>query len=147
MLTSPDPEAALAFLPVGALYVLLAPFPWMITNLRQLITLPELLIWWALVPIMIKGYWFAIRHRMSESFAITFFTVSLTLAYALYQSNAGTAFRHRAQLYVFFFIFISIGLELRRVAKLERRRGLNRGQVTVTPYAPAPVQAVGGRSS
>ena len=38
-----DPEAAISFLPVGLLYVLFAPFPWMMTNLRQLITLPELI--------------------------------------------------------------------------------------------------------
>ncbi|HXG95305.1 MAG TPA: glycosyltransferase family 39 protein [Blastocatellia bacterium] len=116
-----DPQAALAFLPLGILYVLFAPFPWMIGNLRQLITLPELVAWWLLVPFLLRGYFFALRHRLRESFAITVFTVSLTIAYALYQSNVGTAYRHRAQLYVFFFIFISIGLELRRAAKQKRR--------------------------
>ncbi|HEX8184623.1 MAG TPA: hypothetical protein VF747_07720, partial [Blastocatellia bacterium] len=108
-------------LPIGVLYVLFAPFPWMINNLRQLITLPELIIWWALVPMMMRGYWHAIRHRLRESFVICVFILSLTLAYALYQSNAGTAYRHRAQLYVFFFIFIAIGLDLRRTARLKRQ--------------------------
>src|SRR5436853_1765664 len=112
-----DPKAAFAYLPLGLLYVLLAPFPWMITNLRQLITLPELIAWWALMPMLLRGYWYGIRHRLKETFAISIFTISLTLVYALYQSNVGTAYRHRAQLYIFFFIFISIGLELRRAAK------------------------------
>jgi hypothetical protein len=116
-----DPAAAIGFLPIGVLYVLFAPFPWMINNLRQLITLPELIIWWALVPMMMRGYWHAIRHRLRESFVICVFILSLTLAYALYQSNAGTAYRHRAQLYVFFFIFIAIGLDLRRTARLKRQ--------------------------
>src|SRR6185369_11572077 len=116
-----DPKAAIGFLPVGLVYVLFAPFPWMMTNLRQLITLPELLIWWALVPMLIKGYWYAIRHRLKESFAICVFTIGLTLSYALYQSNVGTAYRHRAQLYVFFIIFISMGLELRREARQRKR--------------------------
>jgi len=116
-----DPSAALGFLPIGLLYVLFAPFPWTITNVRQLITLPELLVWWALVPMLIKGYWFAIRHRLKETFSICVFTIGLTLVYALYQSNVGTAYRHRAQLYVFFIIFISAGLQLRREAK-ERKR-------------------------
>src|SRR5215475_6381086 len=53
-----DPEAALGYLPLGITYVLLAPFPWMINNLRQLITLPELIAWWALMPLMVRGYWF-----------------------------------------------------------------------------------------
>jgi hypothetical protein len=116
-----DPRAALTFLPVGTLYVLFAPFPWMISNLRQLITLPELIVWWALVPMLVKGYWFAIRHRLRESFVICVFTLGLTLTYALYQTNVGTAYRHRAQLYVFFFVFISMGLELRRAERMKRQ--------------------------
>lgn len=116
-----DPQAALSFLPIGLVYVLFAPFPWMITNVRQFITLPELIAWWILVPMVVKGFWYAVRHRLRESFALVIFTVGLTLVYALYQSNVGTAYRHRAQLYVFFFIFISIGLDLRRKAKLEKK--------------------------
>lgn len=133
-----DPQAALAFLPIGLVYVLFAPFPWMITNLRQLITLPELIAWWLLVPMVVKGFWYAVRHRLKESFAIVIFTVGLTLVYALYQSNVGTAYRHRAQLYVFFFIFISIGLDLRRKAKLQRRSRMVFGRPSVAPVrAPA----------
>jgi hypothetical protein len=116
-----DPQAAIGYLPLGTLYMLFAPFPWMVTNMRQLITLPELVVWWALVPMLLKGFWYAVRHRLKESFAICIFTLGLTLAYALYQTNVGTAYRHRAQLYVFFFIFISFGLELRREAKMKGR--------------------------
>jgi hypothetical protein len=49
------------------------------------------------------------------------FTLGLTLVYALYQGNVGTAYRQRAQLYVFFFIFISVGWELRRQSKMVRQ--------------------------
>ncbi|HEX5731470.1 MAG TPA: glycosyltransferase family 39 protein [Blastocatellia bacterium] len=138
-----DPEAAISFLPVGLFYVLFAPFPWMITNLRQLITLPELICWWALVPMVMKGYWHAIRHRLKESFAICVFTVGLTLAYALYQSNVGTAYRHRAQLYVFFFVFISIGLELRRNAKQKKRGGAALARATPAPAAAGTSKLAG----
>jgi 4-amino-4-deoxy-L-arabinose transferase-like glycosyltransferase len=130
-----DPRAAIGFLPIGVTYVLLAPFPWMITNERQLITLPELILWWLAFPLLLKGYWYAIRHRLKESFVLCMFTLGLTLVYALYQSNVGTAYRHRAQLYIFFFIFISIGWEMRRTRQLikqaekarwyEQIRGLN----------------------
>jgi hypothetical protein len=132
-----DPEAALGFLPVGVLYVLFAPFPWMINNFRQLITMPELIAWWLLVPVMLRGCWFGIRHRLRESFAITVFAIGLTLSYALYQSNVGTAYRQRAQLFVFFFVFISIGLELRREARQEKRlRGVTRRQLPVRYASP-----------
>ncbi|MEK6320331.1 MAG: glycosyltransferase family 39 protein [Acidobacteriota bacterium] len=120
-----DPKAAIEYLPVGILYVLLAPFPWMINNLRQLITLPELIAWWFLMPMMVKGYWFAVRKRLRESFAICTFVLGLTLAFAMFQSNAGTAYRHRSQLYVFFFVFICIGLELRRSARIEKRNRMS----------------------
>lgn len=116
-----DPTAALGFLPLGILYVLFAPFPWMINNTRQLITLPELIVWWAFIPLLLRGYWFSIKHRLRETFGICVFTIGLTLAYALFQSNVGTAYRHRAQLFGFFFIFISIGLDQRRAARAKRR--------------------------
>jgi 4-amino-4-deoxy-L-arabinose transferase-like glycosyltransferase len=135
-----DPKAAIEFLPVGLTYVLFAPFPWMMSSLRQLITLPELLVWWALVPMLIKGYWYGMRHRLKESFAICVFTIGLTLAYALYQSNVGTAYRHRAQLYVFFIIFISIGLELRREAKQRKRTQIAMGRSAYGPVATAGAQ-------
>lgn len=116
-----DTRAALSYLPLGTAYVLLAPFPWMINSLGQVITLPELILWWLSIPFLIKGFWYAIRHHLQESLAICLFTVGLTLVYALYQSNVGTAYRHRSQLYIFFFIFISIGWEMRRHAKLRRQ--------------------------
>jgi hypothetical protein len=135
-----DPAAAIGFLPVGILYVLLAPFPWMITNFRQFITLPELLAWWVLMPLMFKGYWFVIRNRLRQSFVVCTFVVGLTLAFALFESNAGTAYRHRSQLYVFFFIFMSIGLELRRNARVIRRQRL-----VAHSYRPVATAAVAGR--
>jgi len=136
-----DPQAAIEYLPLGILYVLLSPFPWMINNLRQLITLPELIAWWCLMPMMVRGYWFALRNRLRETFVICTFVLGLTLSFALYQSNAGTAYRHRSQLYVFFFIFICIGLELRRNAKLERLAHI----YPQVPFGRGPVAAVSQR--
>ena len=86
-----------------------------------------------------EGFWYSVRHRLKESFSIVIFTVGLTLVYALYQSNVGTAYRHRAQLYVFFFIFISIGLELRRKARLEKHL-----RIPVVPASLNPVPAQAG---
>jgi hypothetical protein len=116
-----DPQAALAYLPLGAIYVLFAPFPWMIRNMMHLAMLPELIVWWLAAPLLFKGYWVAVRRRLRDSFAICLFTIGLTMVYALFQSNFGTAHRQRAQLLIFFYIFISIGWEARREAKLKRR--------------------------
>lgn len=131
-----DPQAALAFLPVGAAYFLFAPFPWMLTNLRQLITLPELIVWWALTPALIRGFWRSTRDRLRESLVISVFTIGLTIVYALYQTNVGTAYRHRAQLYVFFAVFISIGLELKVRQKIETKRRRIAVQPTLAMESP-----------
>jgi hypothetical protein len=116
-----DTQQALAYLPIGTLYFLYAPFPWMISSVSQLLTLPELILWWLLAPLLFTGYWYAVRHRLPESFAIGFFTLGLTLVYALYQTNAGTAHRQRVQLLGFFIIFVSIGWERWRARRSERR--------------------------
>lgn len=116
-----DTRSALTFLPIGMSYILLAPFPWRINSFGQAITLPELMLWWCAFPFLLRGYWFALRHRLKETFTICVFTLGLTLVYALYQTNVGTAYRQRAQLYVFFFIFISVGWELRRNKKVLRQ--------------------------
>ena len=49
------PGRALAFLPKGLAFFLLAPYPWTIRNVRQLVTLPEMLFFYALIPSIIAG--------------------------------------------------------------------------------------------
>jgi hypothetical protein len=137
-----DARSALAFLPIGVAYVLFAPFPWRINSFGQLITLPELLLWWCAFPFLLKGYWFALRHRLKDTFTICVFTLGLTLVYALYQTNVGTAYRQRAQLYVFFFIFISVGWELRCQARMRKRAEQARWYAPVKLHSASGVSAI-----
>lgn len=115
-----DTREALSYLPIGLFYVLFAPFPWMIKSIGQWLTLPEMIVWWAAMPLLIRGYWVAFKEKLLDSLTLTIFTLILTLAYALFQTNVGTVHRQRAQLFVFFFIFISIGWEHWRAAKQAR---------------------------
>jgi len=108
---------AITALPIGFLYLMLAPFPWQITNLRQAITLPEILLWWASIPLMISGLWFTVKYRLRAALSVLIFTVMLTLAYSVFQGNVGTAYRQRTQIQVFLFIFISAGWTLREEKK------------------------------
>src|SRR5262249_22070519 len=48
-------EGALSVLPIGLVYLLFAPFPWAVSGTRQLLTLPETLIWYGLMPSLIRG--------------------------------------------------------------------------------------------
>jgi hypothetical protein len=114
-------EGAISTIPIGFAYLMLAPFPWQISNVRQAIPLPEVLLWWAMIPFMISGIVYAVKHRLRTTFPILFFSFVLTLAYSIFQGNVGTAYRQRTQIQVFLFIFIAVGWELWREKRNDRK--------------------------
>jgi len=111
------PEKAIAFLPIGLAFFLLAPFPWTISNLRQAITLPEMIFFYSLIPAIVRGVLYLVRHRLANALMVLLITAGLTLGYALGEANAGTAYRHRAQILVFYLIFAAVGVEARRAGR------------------------------
>jgi hypothetical protein len=111
------PLGALSAMPLGLTYLMLAPFPWEISNIRQAITLPEMLLWWTCIPILLGGLWFTIKTKLRNAIPILLFSLMLTLGYSVFQGNVGTAYRQRAQIQVFLFMFIAVGWTL----ILERR--------------------------
>ncbi len=113
---------ALSTIPEGMMNLLLAPFPWQIVSLRQSITLPEMVIWWISIPLLVLGFWFSIRYRLRMISPMLIFTVMLTLSYSVFQGNVGTAYRQRAQLLVFYFIFVAVGLVLILEKRAERKQ-------------------------
>ena len=115
-------EGALQAIPLGMTYLLFAPFPWQLANLRQSITLPEMLVWWASFPLLVMGIWFTLKYRMRQALPILIFTTMLTLAYSIFQGNVGTAYRQRSQLLVFYFIFVAVGYVLLKERGEERKR-------------------------
>jgi len=118
-------SGALGAVPVGLTYLLLAPFPWQFGSLRQMLTLPEMIVWWGAIPLLVLGGWFTIRHRIREIAPIVIFTSLLTLTYSIVQGNVGTAYRQRAQLLVFYFIFVAVGFVLireKRQAKIRKQQ-------------------------
>jgi len=124
--------AAILALPLGFVYLMLAPFPWQVSSFRQAITLPEMILWWASIPLLITGLWYTIKHRLRNAIAVLLFTLMLTISYSLFQGNVGTAYRQRAQIQVFLFIFISVGWTLlkekkenKRIAKITHQQRLN----------------------
>jgi hypothetical protein len=116
------PEGVLTAIPVGMTYLILAPFPWQLTSLRQMITLPEMVVWWASLPLLVLGLWFAVKHRIREVAPILIFTTLLTITYSIMMGNVGTAYRQRAQLLIFYFIFVGIGFVLMKEKREERSR-------------------------
>ncbi|HYE65556.1 MAG TPA: glycosyltransferase family 39 protein [Pyrinomonadaceae bacterium] len=115
-------SGAISAIPVGMIYLLFAPFPWQLANLRQSITLPEMLVWWGSFPLLVLGLWFTIKYRLRQALPIVLFTTMLTLAYSVFQGNVGTAYRQRAQLLVFYFIFVAVGIILLKERDEDQRQ-------------------------
>jgi hypothetical protein len=115
-------SGALSTIPIGLVYLLFAPFPWQLASLRQSITLPEMVVWWCSFPLLCAGLWFTLRHRMRQALPVLIFTMMLTIAYSVFQGNIGTAYRQRSQLLIFYFIFVSVGYELMRERREDRKR-------------------------
>jgi 4-amino-4-deoxy-L-arabinose transferase-like glycosyltransferase len=126
------PTGALKVLPYGIVFLLFSPFPWTASNLRQILALPDVLIWYLMVPALARGLIRAVRHRLRQTMPILMFTTALTLAYGMFQANAGAAYRQRTQVMMFYFLFIADGLTNRRPRENET------GQEMQTIPASAP---------
>jgi len=120
------PLRGLQFLPTGLAFFLLSPFPWQIGSTLSLMTLPEQIVWYAMMPFVVTGGLYLVRRRYQVFSPILVFLALTTSVYALVEGNAGTAYRHRAQVLVFFLILAAVGLTLRRIRK-EGERGRARG--------------------
>ena len=107
-------QGALSYLPKGMAYLLLTPAPWQFGSVRQAMAIPETMLWYWLIPFTFVGMAYAWRHLRSETIVIFAFTFSLTLFYALFIGNIGTAVRERTQMFAFWFIFSAAGLALKR---------------------------------
>lgn len=127
-------EGALSTLPLGLSYLILAPFPWQLASLRQVITLPEMVIWWTSLPMLVLGLWFTVKYRLREVAPIIIFTTLLTLTYSILQGNVGTAYRQRAQLLVFYFVFVAIGFVLSKEKREEKVRLAKSRQSLRSPW-------------
>jgi hypothetical protein len=79
---------------------------------------------------MIRGLMQTFRHRLRQSLPILVFAASLTVAYAVFQGNVGTAYRQRTQVTMFYFIFMAAGL-------VHRRRQRAQAQARMEAGAPA----------
>jgi hypothetical protein len=113
-------EGVLTALPIGFMYLMFAPFPWQVSNFRQAITLPEMMVWWSSFPLLLSGLWYTLKNRLRNAISILIFTSMLILAYSVFQGNVGTAYRQRAQIQVFLFIFIAVGWTLHQEKKEAR---------------------------
>ncbi|MBL8180225.1 MAG: hypothetical protein JNL64_01300 [Blastocatellia bacterium] len=112
---------AIAVLPVGLAYLIFSPFPWQLTSNLALSAFPETVLWWIVMIPMVIGIWYACRHRLRRCISILMFTLMLTLGYAVLQGNVGTAYRQRAQIQIFMFIFAAVGVTIVREKREDKK--------------------------
>ena len=136
-------RGALTAIPIGFIFLMLAPFPWMMTNLRQLITLPEVLLWYAMIPFGVWGIWYSVKHRLRAALPILMFSMMLTLVYSIFQGNVGTAYRQRTQIQVFLFMFIAVGWVLYQERREDRKLLAQARRRRIMPEIGEDVQGVG----
>jgi 4-amino-4-deoxy-L-arabinose transferase-like glycosyltransferase len=113
-----NPGSALAYLPFGLAHLLFAPFPWQMVSLRPIIAAPETILWWTMFPATVRGIAFAFRKRFEETASLMVFSVSLACVYSLVHGNVGSAFRQRAQILVFLFIFSALGAYVNKARQM-----------------------------
>ncbi len=117
------PTGALAYLPVGLAWFLFSPFPWQFSG-RQGLAVPEVLVWYVCIPLVVTGALFALRRRRRYALVPLVSGVLITLLYSLVEGNVGIIFRHRAQALVLLLPFAAIGWARRKSKERARLRKL-----------------------
>lgn len=139
-------SGVMSALPQGFTYLMLAPFPWDVTNLRQAATIPEVIVWWLMVPLMVYGLWYTIRRLPREAMPILVFLVVLTFTYSISQGNVGTAYRQRAQLQVIYFVFVAVSIAIILEKRGDVRRAMRRNAMVIQNRYAAGPRALNSRS-
>jgi len=113
-----NPGVLASFFPLLLAYFLFSPFPWEMTGFRRLITLPEMVFWYWLIPFV----WIAIRNvfreRDNRRMMLLLPTCVITVAFALPSANIGLAYRYRAQVIGLILPFAAAGYIRRRYPAL-----------------------------
>ena len=107
-----NPLNLVFFVPTALLIAWLAPFPWQVGSMSQISAIPEMLVYYMLIPSIFSGYRFIMKHRVSEGgLLIIAYIFIMMIVLAFIEGNIGTLFRHRAMVLPFLFVLIGIGLE------------------------------------
>jgi hypothetical protein len=100
-------SGSIAYLPEGVARFLLGPYPWAVQSWRQMLTVPESLVWYWIV---LQALWVLgrdLRKNLTRVAPAFFVLLFVTAAYGLVSGNEGTAYRHRAQIIMIVFVFAS----------------------------------------
>lgn len=107
------PGRALSYLPRGVLSFMLGPFPWQLGGARELVALPDVVVWWALLPSLWRGTRSALKRVGRATLVPLLPAMITTVLMSLVVGNFGTVVRERSQVVILLVPFIALGLALR----------------------------------
>lgn len=84
----------LAYLPRGLTYALFAPVPWDLRRALDLLTVPEMLVWYVLLGSAVWTMWTE-RARWRILAPLVAYMAGMMFVFSLAEGNVGTLFRHR----------------------------------------------------
>ncbi len=125
--------SALTYLPQGVANFVFGPLPWHIGSARQLPFVPDMLVWWYLLPCLWVGYRRAGAIVGRRKLIMVLPAVAAVLLLSLALGNYGTVVRERLQVIILIVPLIALGLS-ERAARREQ-----------TPPAPERQAALVGQ--
>ena len=111
----------LFFAPVGIAIVFLLPFPWQIGSAMQIISIPEMLVWYALIPCTLYGCIHCFRKDRGQAAIVTLYILIMACMLGLAEGNVGTLFRHRSVIFGLCLIFTATGFQLQKERSILQR--------------------------
>jgi hypothetical protein len=121
------PLGMLLEFPHSFAYFMFAPFPWhfMKGSLRLKLAFSELLLWWWMIPAIVVGIRYVVKHKLREALAPLLFSILLAIMYAFLFYNMGVAYRQRPHIIVYLLIFFGVG----RIFKKQKKETQNQTKI------------------
>jgi 4-amino-4-deoxy-L-arabinose transferase-like glycosyltransferase len=101
------------YLPKGLMSFALGPYPWQLRGLRRAPLVPDVLIWWALLPSLWRGLRNARSHGGRRILVCVLPALAVSVLVALAVGNFGTIVRERMQVVLLLTPILALGLALR----------------------------------
>jgi hypothetical protein len=109
------------YLPIGIAAFLFGPPPWLIRGFRQVAALPDLLVWWFLLPSLWTGLRIGARRIRRQILVFVLPALFVSAGLSLIIANFGTTIRERMQVVIMLVPVIAFGFAQRRGRSWFRR--------------------------
>jgi len=125
------------------MWFLLSPFPWESSGL-QAMALPDVLLWYACIPLVVMGVAYGLRRRRRMTLAPLVAAALITVLHSLWEGNVGIIFRHRAHILVLLLPFVGVAVQRLRARAARREAALRHARTLVVGVRVRGTSRAGG---